>query len=166
MTNRIQTVFGTQGVLRSLMHNDQQFLLEPSNHGADYALLDLSGEGRYTMPVTYRPVISTGHVALNEYIHFMHFGLTSDDVSVFEANMAKLIDQREQYPGVGMMCLMREKSPEVNYMLMTSWLRGSNYFALKTTPAFKPLQAFTNRAASANGYFETGYKVLDPATFQ
>lgn len=164
MTQFIQTVFGSQNLLASLIKKtpEPSFLLKPSSPQQVNMLLDLSGKGKFSAPVRFTVNQETGTVKIGEFIQCMYFYITEDEEAVFTSQMDKLFNSSEIYPGLGCMILARAKTDRIQYLLLSSWEHSTDFFAMKETPAFTPLRQFTTRAANSGGYHEIGYKVLAP----
>ncbi len=164
MTKTMQTVFGSQNLLNMLISKVPQpaYLLKPSGYGRDFMLLDMSGQGQFHAPVQFNITQTSGTITHGEFIQFMYFNITSDQEPLFNNGMEKIFEARDRFPGVGNLTLGRAKSNHIQYVLISSWERSTDFFKLKETPAFAPIRKYMGRAASLGGYHETGYKVLAP----
>lgn len=164
MTKTMQTVFGSQSLLNMLISKVPQpaFLLKPSGYGQNFMLLDLSGLGKFSAPVKFNQLNATGMIQPGEFIQFMYFNITEDQEPLFNNGMAKIFAEKDRFPGLGSIILGRSTSEHIQYVLITSWERSTDYFKLKETPAFAPIRKYMGRAAESRGYHETGYKVLAP----
>ena len=164
MTKTIQTVFGTQSLLNMLISKVPQpaYLLKPSGNGRDFMLLDMSGAGQFSAPIQFNVAHSYGKISHGEFIQFMYFNITSDQETLFNNGMVKLFASRDRFPGLGNITLGRAKSDHIQYVLISSWERSTDFYQLKETPAFEPMRKYMDRAATTRGYHETGYKVLAP----
>lgn len=164
MTQYIQTVFGSQSFMASLIKKVPQpaFLLKPSSPLQANMLLDLSGQGKFSSASKFTVVQEKGKVEQGQYVQCMYFYMTEDEEAVFTNQMSRLFDSHDIYSGIGGMYLARIQGDEIQYLLLSSWETSTDFFAMKETPAFTPLRQFTTRAASSGGYHEVGYKVLAP----
>lgn len=164
MTKTLQTVFGSQNLLNMLISKVPQpaYLLKPSGYGQAFMLLDMSGQGEFHSPIKFHVARTTGTITPGEFIQFMYFNITKDQEPLFTNGMDKIFNSKERFPGFTSMTLGRAKSEHIQYVLISSWERSTDFYKLKDTPAFQPIRKFLGRAAQTGGYHETGYKVLAP----
>ena len=164
MTEYIQTVFGSQPFMASLLKKTPKpsFLLKPSSPLQASMLLDLSGRGSFSSPIKFSVTRKEGDVQMGEYVQCMYFYITKEEEPLFVHQMDTLFDATDIYAGLGAMYLCRVKEDQIQYLLLSSWQESTDFFAMKETPAFTPLRQFTTRAANSGGYHEVGYKVLSP----
>lgn len=160
----IQTVFGSRAFLTQLQTKQAAptLLLKPESHGLDYMLLDSTGRGKFTLPFKYNVLATRGELQKKNYVHMMYFNLAADQEAIFVAQMKTFFDAYERFPHITGLTLMRLDAKQIQFVLMSSWISGSDFFALKSTPAFAPLNKFMNRAADQLGFHENGYRVIDP----
>jgi heme-degrading monooxygenase HmoA len=164
MTKSLQTVFGSQQFLNTLISKVPQpaYLLKPSASTHNFMLLDMSGQGQFSVPIRFTVARTTGTIEYGEFIQFMYFYITKDQETLFTNGMDKIFNAKDHFPGIGNITLGRAQSERIQYVLITSWERSTDFFKLKETPAFEPMRKYMDRAAQTGGYHETGYKVLAP----
>lgn len=161
----IQTVFGSKSFLTQLLderHDPQLKLLKPAQSGLDYMIFDPSGQATFSAPLRYEILASLGKTEQSGYVHFMYFNLDTDDVKVFLSKIKQLIDNHDILLGENHILLAQEAKHPDNFLVMSVWQTSNDYYEFKNTPALASVKEFIRRAASANGFHEAGYTVIDP----
>lgn len=161
----IQTVFGSKSFLVKLLderHDPQLKLLKPAEEGLDYMIYDPSGKAHFSAPLQYETLADLGTPADNGYIHFMYFNLSSDDVKVFLAKIKDLIDKHDIFLGQTQVLVAQKVKHPDDFVVVSGWQSSNDYYEFKNTPALSAVKEFIRRAASANGFHQAGYAVIDP----
>ncbi|QVI33710.1 monooxygenase [Lacticaseibacillus chiayiensis] len=160
----IQTVFGSKSFLVKLLderHDPQLKLLKPAQTGLDYMIYDPSGRATFSAPLRYDVIMSLGSAEQNGYVQFMYFNLDTNDVKVFLSKIKQLIDNHDILLGEKHILLAQEVKHPDNYLVVSVWQSGNDYYEFKNTPALSSVKEFIRRAASANGFHEAGYTIID-----
>ncbi|KRM72467.1 hypothetical protein [Lacticaseibacillus brantae] len=159
----IQTIFGSERFLTQFVKQHPTLtLLKPSGHDQDYAILDLTGRVQFTNPLQYTAELSSGEILDKSFLQLMYFNLNSEDEAVFLSKVRTLFEHQDIFPGIQTLVLAKAHSKAIQYLLLSGWDDGHQFFALKNTPAFQPLLELSQRAAASNGYHEAGYTRVFP----